>query len=79
MAGLEAMWAEIELVVPRDELVAAIVVPVELTPPLDSVADKAWRIMPANRFGTVRRSNARTACSLPTPNGDEVERQAQGV
>ncbi|MDX3772412.1 hypothetical protein OG963_04530 [Streptomyces sp. NBC_01707] len=52
VASLEAMWAEIEQVVPRHELAAAIAALFELTPPLDSDADEAWRAMLVNRFGT---------------------------
>ncbi|WUG75746.1 hypothetical protein OG828_44920 [Streptomyces sp. NBC_00457] len=52
--SLEGMWAAIEQVVPRHELVAAIAALFELTPPLDSDADEAWRAMLVNRFGTVR-------------------------
>ncbi|WP_435616135.1 Tn3 family transposase [Streptomyces coelicoflavus] len=51
---LEAMWAEIEQVVPRDELAAALAALFELTPPLDSDADEAWRSQLLTRFGTVR-------------------------
>jgi TnpA family transposase len=51
---LEAMWAEIEQVVPREELAAAIAALFELTPPLDSDADEAWRSMLVIRFPTVR-------------------------
>ncbi|MFH9677364.1 Tn3 family transposase [Streptomyces sp. NPDC017405] len=51
---LEAMWAEIEQVVPREELAAAIAALFELTPPLDSDADEAWRAMLVTRFPTVR-------------------------
>ncbi|MEU2358702.1 Tn3 family transposase [Streptomyces misionensis] len=51
---LEAMWTEIEAVVPREELAAAIAALFELTPPLDSDADEAWRAMLVNRFGAVR-------------------------
>ncbi|WP_327259728.1 Tn3 family transposase [Streptomyces sp. NBC_01240] len=40
---LEAMWVEIEQVVPRHELAAALAALFELTPPLDSDADEAWR------------------------------------
>nr|WP_263303321.1 DUF4158 domain-containing protein [Streptomyces sp. 135] len=52
--SLEGMWAAIEQVVPRHELAAAIATLFELTPPLDSDADEAWRAMLVNRFGTVR-------------------------
>lgn len=52
--SLEGMWAAIEQVVPRHELAAAIAALFELTPPLDSDADEAWRAMLVNRFGTVR-------------------------
>lgn len=38
----------------RHELAAAIAALFELTPPLDSDADEAWRAMLINRFGTVR-------------------------
>lgn len=51
---LEAMWERIELVVPRHELAAAIAALFELTPPLDSDADAAWRAQLVTRFGTVR-------------------------
>ncbi|MCX4970853.1 hypothetical protein OHA98_40140 [Streptomyces sp. NBC_00654] len=51
---LTAMWEQIEAVVPRNELAAAIAALFELTPPLDSDADQAWRAMLATRFGTVR-------------------------
>ncbi|UKY47592.1 Tn3 family transposase [Streptomyces inhibens] len=51
---LEAMWAEIEQVVPRDELAAALAALFEPTPPLDSDADEAWRSQLLTRFGTVR-------------------------
>ncbi|WSC31992.1 Tn3 family transposase [Streptomyces sp. NBC_01768] len=51
---LSAMWEQIETVVPRDELAAAIAALSELTPPLDSDADEAWRSMLVSRFGTVR-------------------------
>nr|WP_261988809.1 hypothetical protein [Streptomyces sp. wa22] len=54
VASLEAMWAAIEQVVPRQELAAAIAALFELTPPLDSDADEAWRAMLVGRFGTVR-------------------------
>ncbi|GEB48648.1 MULTISPECIES: Tn3 family transposase [Streptomyces] len=49
-----AMWEQIEAVVPREELAAAIAALFELTPPLDSDADEAWRAMLVSRFGTVR-------------------------
>ncbi|WP_329613276.1 Tn3 family transposase [Streptomyces brevispora] len=49
-----AMWERIEAVVPRRELVAAVAALFELTPPLDSDADEAWRAMLVTRFGTVR-------------------------
>ncbi|MET8248054.1 hypothetical protein ABZV31_28815 [Streptomyces sp. NPDC005202] len=48
------MWERIEAVVPRHELAAAIAALFELTPPLDSDADEAWRAMLVGRFGTVR-------------------------
>ncbi|MEU1216374.1 Tn3 family transposase [Streptomyces sp. NPDC005790] len=51
---LAAMWEQIEAVVPRSELAAAIASLFELTPPLDSDADEAWRAMLVTRFGTVR-------------------------
>ncbi|WP_405755688.1 DUF4158 domain-containing protein [Streptomyces sp. NBC_01411] len=51
---LAAMWEQIEAVVPRSELAAAIAALFELTPPLDSDADQAWRAMLITRFGTVR-------------------------
>ncbi len=51
---LEAMWERIERVVPRHELSAAIAALFELTPPLDSDADEAWRAQLVTRFGTVR-------------------------
>ncbi|MCX5233111.1 Tn3 family transposase [Streptomyces sp. NBC_00233] len=51
---LAAMWERIEAVVPRSELAAAIAALFELTPPLDSDADQAWRAMLVTRFGTVR-------------------------
>ncbi|WSJ92003.1 DUF4158 domain-containing protein [Streptomyces sp. NBC_01320] len=51
---LAAMWEQIEAVVPRSELAAAIAALFELTPPLDSDADQAWRAMLVTRFGTVR-------------------------
>lgn len=43
--SLEAMWAAIEQVVPRNEPAAAIAAVFELTLPLDSDADEAWRSM----------------------------------
>lgn len=52
--SFEAMWEQIEAVVPRHELAAAIAALFELTPPLDSDADEAWRSMLVTRFGTVR-------------------------
>ena len=51
---LAAMWAEIEQVVPRRELAAAITALFELTPPLDSDADEAWRAQLVTRFAVVR-------------------------
>ncbi|MFD8888873.1 Tn3 family transposase, partial [Streptomyces erythrochromogenes] len=54
VASFEAMWERIEAVVPRRELAAAIAALFELTPPLDSDADEAWRAMLVTRFGTVR-------------------------
>ncbi|MFC9856319.1 MULTISPECIES: Tn3 family transposase [unclassified Streptomyces] len=54
VASLEAMWVEVEQVVPRRELAAPIAALFELTPPLDSDADEAWRAMLVGRFGTVR-------------------------
>ncbi|MFI5774981.1 Tn3 family transposase [Streptomyces sp. NPDC051658] len=51
---LQAMREQIEAVVPRSELAAAIAALFELTPPLDSDADQAWRAMLVTRFGTVR-------------------------
>ncbi|MGW7817889.1 Tn3 family transposase [Streptomyces puniciscabiei] len=51
---LAAMWERIEQVVPRHELAAAIAALFELTPPLDSDADEAWRAQLVTRFGTVR-------------------------
>ncbi|MET7503281.1 Tn3 family transposase [Streptomyces microflavus] len=52
--SFQAMWERIEAVVPRSELAAAIAALFELTPPLDSDADEAWRAMLVTRFGTVR-------------------------
>ncbi|GAA4973893.1 Tn3-like element Tn3 family transposase [Yinghuangia aomiensis] len=52
--SLVGMWERIEAVVPRDELAAAIAALFELTPPLDSDADAAWRALLVSRFGTVR-------------------------
>lgn len=52
--SFQAMWEQIEAVVPRSELAAAIAALFELTPPLDSDADEAWRAMLVTRFGTVR-------------------------
>lgn len=49
-----AMWEEIDAVVTRDELAAAIAAMFELTPPLDSDADEAWRRVLVTRFATVR-------------------------
>jgi TnpA family transposase len=54
VATLAAMWEEIEAVVTRDELAAAIAAMFELTPPLDSDADEAWRRVLVTRFSTVR-------------------------
>ncbi|MFE5843842.1 Tn3 family transposase [Streptomyces niveus] len=54
VATLDAMWEQIEAVIPRKELAAAISALFELTPPLDSDADEAWRAMLVTRFGTVR-------------------------
>jgi hypothetical protein len=51
---LTAMWGQIEAVVPRHEPAAAIAALFELTPPLDSDADQAWRAMLVTRFGTAR-------------------------
>ncbi len=48
------MWERIEQVVPRHEPTAAIAALFELTPPLDSDADEAWRTQLVTRFGTVR-------------------------
>nr|WP_026219167.1 Tn3 family transposase [Embleya scabrispora] len=39
---------------PRHELAAAVAALFELTPPLDSDADAAWRALLVSRFGTVR-------------------------
>ncbi|AOP47929.1 Tn3 family transposase [Streptomyces lydicus] len=50
---LEAMWGRIEQVVPRHELAAAIAALFELTPPLDSDADEAWRAQLVTRFAVV--------------------------
>ncbi len=54
VATLAAMWEQIEAVVPRRELAAAIEALFELAPPLDSDADEAWRAMLVGRFGAVR-------------------------
>ena len=54
VASFEAMWEQIEAVVSRNELAAAIAALFELTPPLDSDVDEAWRSMLVTRFGTVR-------------------------
>lgn len=54
VATLAAMWEEIEAVVTREELAAAIAAMFELTPPLDSDADEAWRRVLVTRFNTVR-------------------------
>ncbi|MBG6089617.1 TnpA family transposase [Actinomadura viridis] len=51
---VEAVWERIEAVVPRRELAAAIAAIGELTPPLDSDADQAWRAQLVTRFATVR-------------------------
>ncbi|MGW1997778.1 Tn3 family transposase [Embleya sp. NPDC001921] len=51
---LTGMWERIEAVVPRHELAAAVAALFELTPPLDSDADAAWRALLVSRFGTVR-------------------------
>ncbi|MCX4632710.1 hypothetical protein OG755_39890 [Streptomyces sp. NBC_01443] len=69
--SFEAMWERIEAVVPRHELAAAIAALFELTPPLDSDADEAWRSMLVSRFGTVRHlptdpgSTRGCGCQLP--------------
>jgi len=47
---LQARWERIEAAVPRSEPAAAIAELFELTPPLDSDADQAWRAMPVTRF-----------------------------
>jgi hypothetical protein len=54
VATLEAMREQVEAVIPRQELAAAIAALFELAPPLDSDADEAWRAMLVTRFGTVR-------------------------
>ena len=53
-ASLAEVWAQIEAVVPRHELAAAVAAILELTPPPDSDADEAWRAQLVNRFNTVR-------------------------
>nr|WP_235883850.1 DUF4158 domain-containing protein [Saccharopolyspora elongata] len=52
--SLGQVWAEIEAVVPRSELAAALVAVVELAGPPDSDADEAWRSELVKRFATVR-------------------------
>ena len=54
LATVEAVWEQIEAVVPRRELAAAIAAITELAPPLDSDADEAWRAQLVTRFATVR-------------------------
>ncbi len=51
---LAGMWEQVEAVVPRPELFAAIEALFELAPPLASDADEAWRAQLVTRFGTVR-------------------------
>ncbi|GAA1587659.1 hypothetical protein GCM10009678_82590 [Actinomadura kijaniata] len=52
--SVAAVWERIEAVVPRRELAAAIATIGELTSPLDSDADQAWRAQLVTRFATVR-------------------------
>ncbi|WSK00366.1 hypothetical protein OG395_49620 [Streptomyces sp. NBC_01320] len=63
--SFEAMWEQIEAVVPRQELAAAMAALFELTPPLDSDADEAWRAS-RRSCGTTSTCWAGTPSSSPT-------------
>lgn len=52
--SLAAVWAEIERVVPRSAVAAALTAVVELAPPPDEDADVAWRAELVKRYATVR-------------------------
>lgn len=51
---LGEVWADIEAVVPRRDLAAAVDAVLELAPTADSDADEAWRTELVKRFATVR-------------------------
>ncbi len=52
--SLEEIWAQIEALVPRGELAAALDVVVEYAPPLDAEAPEEWRSALVGKYGTVR-------------------------
>ena len=52
--SLAAVWTEIERVLPRSEVAAALTAVVELAPPPDEDADVAWRAELVKRYATVR-------------------------
>jgi len=52
--SIEEVWAEIERVVPRNEIAAALAAVMELTPPTDEDADEVWRVELVKRYATVR-------------------------
>jgi TnpA family transposase len=52
--SVAAVWTEIERVVPRSEVAAALMAVVELAPPPDEDADAAWRAELVKRYATVR-------------------------
>ncbi|MDQ6899618.1 MAG: Tn3 family transposase, partial [Candidatus Dormibacteraeota bacterium] len=57
-AGVELsvfdVWAEIERIVPRSEVAAALAAVLELAPPADEEADDLWRAELVKRYPTVR-------------------------
>jgi len=52
--SIEDVWAEIERVVPRSEIAAALAAVMELAPPTDEHADEVWRVELVKRYATVR-------------------------
>jgi len=52
--SIEEVWAEIERVVPRSEIAAALAAVMELAPPTDEDADEVWRVELVKRYATVR-------------------------
>jgi hypothetical protein len=51
--SIEEIWADIERVVSRSEIAAALAAVIELAPPTDEDADEVWRVELVKRYATV--------------------------